>query len=460
MGEKTPRQLPWTLHLGPGERLASLRPLLAALAPAPDSPSSADVADLGDLLASPTRPQRLVVDVDRLPVEDLGILRRYMERAGSAEVVLLGEDPGQRTARMLLARPGVRWHTWPLDTEALASLVRAPGGAEESEPAQREPLSPVEQEIDEIERILAGQVAAAAPDRDEPARARSDDRPASSRRTRPESDAPFAAEPAVATAPDATIPAPGAAPAAPLPAAEALAAPWRARLPVFYRLQIADLADIAQRLQLSFLALSRSDADSAQRDERLGHLEGEVFRLIQFARTLGYLVAPPTAGGQTLDLGALLREQLAALAGERPPGPSIQIAVHEELWVRADKGLLARALDAVLALARACSSPADVVRVRAGSSENGEDHGRVSVEISFPAGPLGDLRPEEIVQPYALRRRFAALGPNSLAAAEGILRGQGGALALAAPSPGELRWNLELPAERSPGGPTEGEPFA
>ncbi len=226
---------------------------------------------------------------------------------------------------------------------------------------------------------------------------------------------------------------------------------WRARLPHFYRLQIADLADIAQRLQLSFLALNRADANAnpAARNERLAQLEGEVFRLVQFARTLGYLVAPPTGGGQPVDLAQLLREQLAGLAGEGAGASSWQFRAREALWVRSDKGLLMRAIDAMLALPRACASAVDGPRVQVEALLLAPESAapRVRVEILFPVGALADLRPEDILEPYSLRRRFSALGPNALAAAEGILRGQGGALELTAPAAGMLRWRMELPAD-------------
>jgi hypothetical protein len=469
----------WLLVLGPGTKLDSLRPLFAALVPPGGSVELSSIRDLGELLALRAERARVLLDVESLPLEDVGIVRRFLTSSAGVELLLLGSDPSQRAARVLsIASPRVRWRNWPLDTDQLHELVldapasdRAakPGPSFESSgpvpaptpPALAPTSAPKETELGLIQRILAGESERAPP----PGAAR----PSAAKPSDPEPDELFADE-----FPDE----PPLPPSRPPPAPEELRAPsrpvsndahtsdaspgetqraagtpsWRTHLPPFYRLQIADLADIAQRLQLSFLTLSRADGNPSARNERLAQLEGEVFRLVQFARTLGFLVAPPTGGGQPFDLALLLREQMAGMAGEGPGAPSWQLRAREGLWVRSDKGLLTRAIDAMLALARACATGVEDARVQVEgiSVSTADTPARLRVEILFPAGPLGEMRPEEIVEPYALRRRFSALGANALAAAEGILRGQKGALELSAPAPGMLLWSLELPGEPAP----------
>ena len=65
--------------------------------------------------------------------------------------------------------------------------------------------------------------------------------------------------------------------------------------------------------------------------------------------------------------------------------------------------------------------------------------------IQFPPGPLADLEPERILQPYGLRRVVPKLGPNALAAATGIIAGQGGRALLERAGQGRLGWMIELP---------------
>jgi hypothetical protein len=225
-------------------------------------------------------------------------------------------------------------------------------------------------------------------------------------------------------------------------------------MPAFYRAQIADLADIAQRLQLTALGLTREESEAeesggAPSRDRVRQMESEIWRLVQFARTLGYLVSPPTAGEQYIDLAVLLDELLTGMSAEGGTQPRFLHDGQERVHVRSDKGLLVRALDAVLQVARACATGGDTLlattSVRSTPAVRG---GRAAViEVLFPAGPLADLRPQQILEPYALRRRLATIGPNALAAAEGILRGQGGALELDAPEADRLRWRVLLPLQ-------------
>ena len=214
--------------------------------------------------------------------------------------------------------------------------------------------------------------------------------------------------------------------------------------------QVADLADVAQRIDLSLRALVEEAGDAAPTwAEGLDALTGEVGRLVQFTRTLGYLAAPPARGEQVFSLSTLLEELLKSVARAGPDAPRYLYRGPGELEVRSDKRLLVQAFDALLQLAGGCAASGEVVRVAAREAA-GELEGsqEVEVEITFPAGPLRDLEPGELLRPYALRRRLPGIGPNAIAAAAGILRGQGGGLALGPAGDGELRCVARLPGQR------------
>jgi hypothetical protein len=109
--------------------------------------------------------------------------------------------------------------------------------------------------------------------------------------------------------------------------------------------------------------------------------------------------------------------------------------------VRGNKELIVQALDAVLVLARLCAGPEGEVRVSGGKS----NEGGALLRVGFPRGPLGDLTPDEIVVPYALRSTLPDMGKNALRAASRILEGQGGSLTLGDPGDGMLQYSLSLP---------------
>lgn len=218
---------------------------------------------------------------------------------------------------------------------------------------------------------------------------------------------------------------------------------WHASPPSWYRAQIADLADIVQGLDLSFQVLRESQEELPEEaqatmdlaSERFG---GEMFRLVQFTRTLGVVSAAPGRGSHQFELATLVEEQLAGLAGSTPESPRFLFRSEGPTGVQCDKLLVYQAFDAVLHLADACSAPEDVVRVSVVA--NG---GSVTARIDAPAGPLHALEPAEILEPYSFRRLLPSIGPNALAAASRILEGQGGSLVL----------------ERTDGNPDQGPRF-
>ncbi|MFT5057389.1 MAG: hypothetical protein ACI89E_000153 [Planctomycetota bacterium] len=192
----------------------------------------------------------------------------------------------------------------------------------------------------------------------------------------------------------------------------------------WYKGQIADLNDLAQRLHLDLFALEE-DA-SLQGHSIAIALREDVARLSQFARTLSFLVAPPSQGEQTFSLATLVQEQLGALTGLGPEAPRFLFRSQAQADVRSDKMLLVSALDALLQVAGQCAGKhPETVRVEC-LTEAEFAH----IRISFSPGPIAAFATDEVFEPYALRACLADIGPNALSAARSILRGQGGNLVL------------------------------
>ncbi|MEZ6021131.1 MAG: hypothetical protein R3F17_13860 [Planctomycetota bacterium] len=220
-------------------------------------------------------------------------------------------------------------------------------------------------------------------------------------------------------------------------------APKALPVPTWYRDQIADLSDLAQRLHLDLFALEEgAHSDPAH----LGALREDLARLTQFARTLGYLAAP-MHGDQLFDLGTLVQEQLASLAGLGPEAPRFLFRAPQTCPVRSQKSLLVGALDAVLQVAgQAAGAHPATVRVQCQSHD-----GQAEVRIDFPAGPLAGFTAEDLFTPYRLKPILPGIGPNALAAARAILQGQD-----QGPRVGQRRGPSLLPGPPAPGeiGPT------
>jgi len=210
--------------------------------------------------------------------------------------------------------------------------------------------------------------------------------------------------------------------------------------PGYFRDQVADLADIAQRIE-GGLATAR-DAGSIPGTQG-DALEGDVARLVQFTRTLSYLSAPPPRGDQVFDLSELIETLVDALPRKGPQSPRWLVRSNGPLRVRSDREILLQAFDALLFVAEKCSSRGEIVRVQATVVE-GSEPPRVRVAIEFPQGKLAGVDPARVVEPYGLRRILPDLGPNALSAAAGILAGQGGRLELR-PGRERLSWIVELP---------------
>lgn len=526
----------WSLIQGPGARLADLLPFLVP-APGGDTLRVERVVELATLLRPARGVERLMLDADLLPLEDVGLVRAWLRSDARRELVLAGDDATRRVARTLLAEARTRWLAWPPDLDDLKRLARAPGAtpstetapraddaARTHEPALEGPMDALGEELSQIEAILGAPLArrraaqaesasttlerapsttgiaaptsaprasdappraAAAPfGADAPRRAHEDDElelppieaedlpplelePHPGPRTLPSARSAAAdvapSAPSASGAPMASTPAgasePNASSVAPLPHASTTPSepPARAAAPWFQD-QVADLADLAQRIELGLTQVREEAQSTEESAEALGapldELTQDVARLLQFTRTLGFLVAPPARGAQRFDLGELVDVFTRALVERGTEGPRCLARKSGAVPVRSDRQLVAQALDALFFLAGHAAAAGEIVRVRLDARAPD-----AALTVEFPAGPLGGLDPARILEPYALRRIFPELGANALAAAAGILRGQGGSLALASKGPQHFEFTVRLPLAVDDGA-HEHDPFA
>ncbi len=458
---------PWTLLLGPGERLGELIPLLEAVPPSDDAgarPTLEQLEDLGGLFCEFPDSGRIVLDTRHMPREEVGLVKRFLARHPRWRMHLLDEDPSDGATRRLLRTEGVEWLPAPVEVTALRELVQPPPELRRAA-APTDPLPEVEPPASE----LPAPPAAAEPPEDEPAEEGEDpfdegeldergalaplvlDQIQRILQGEPGDPIPAAEPPVGEREPEA----PGAViddQAATLPdlTPESQGVPPFPRPPAYFKNQIADLADIVQCVDQN-LDLAREEAKldnavtSAAVARRLEELSGDVARLRHFTQTLSYLASPPVAGHQHIDLSPLLQEMLTARRGESD-APRFLLRSSGSLMVRTEKRLLSQAFDAILYLSHHGAGPEGTVRVDA---REDEDPGEVLVSIRFPAGPLHDVEPHRIMEPYALRRILPELGANSLAAAAGIFAGQGGSLDLFVERGGGLEWLVRLPGSDS-----------
>lgn len=487
-----PRSGQAILLVGPGARARDLGLVLKALG-APHGVPCRTFEDVADLAAEDAHVGLLLLDADAIPLEDVGYVRRFAESRPKSALVLFGGDARARTVRVLGPR---RFAHWPLDVEELSLFVEDAGGQQNArnegqtrnerpaiDAARRDPMqrddarpptagvsttqsytSPAEDdELEQVRAILAAESDTLDPVRSsslhgafastlaaptvvrsaatldhtdvdvsdfEPAFAEDDES------TEMRSEAEFESES------DATALATHDVPTRPAIAAP----PW-------WRAQVADLADAAQRIDLSVKMLAQSapeidEGDMQDARGRLRELEAEVARLLQFTRTLGYVAAPPPTGSQTFDFGEIVHLFATGLAQSGPEAPRCQFKTTPSATVRSDRQLLSQALDAIFFLVRCTARKGDLVRARvhevAGEAA-GDTQRWIELDLDFPSGPLEGFTEEDVVAPYSLTELFPELGPNALAAASGIATGQGGELRLLARARQRMTWRLRLP---------------
>lgn len=216
--------------------------------------------------------------------------------------------------------------------------------------------------------------------------------------------------------------------------------------PPWWRAQVADLADAAQRVQLSMSALRAVEpSDEHELRDHVDLVDAEVARVVQFARTLGFVAAPPTRGEQVFDLSDTVQLFMAQLASRPGGSPRCQFRALEPVYVRSDRALIGTAFDAFFWLAGACAAAGDVVRAQVRRERD-----LAEVRVEFPAGPLAGIDTARILEPYGVRRLLPELGPNALSAASAIVFGQGGATWLTSFPSARLGWRIVLPAVDAP----------
>lgn len=69
---------------------------------------------------------RLVLDGEHLPLEDVGLVRRFLKANPGWSAVCLGLDPRGTIQRALEDLPRIGWRPWPPDLEQLRALARIP----------------------------------------------------------------------------------------------------------------------------------------------------------------------------------------------------------------------------------------------------------------------------------------------------------------------------------------------
>lgn len=123
-----------------------------------------ELADVEDLLVERNGSGTLILECGRVPAEDIGFVRRFLERQPAWKLVVLGDDPQDSRARGLLALPRTQWLPWPPDLDQLAALLglgsaaSAPA-APDARPAPRVEAPPAAQVVhvdDLLEELLAG----------------------------------------------------------------------------------------------------------------------------------------------------------------------------------------------------------------------------------------------------------------------------------------------------------------
>lgn len=95
------------------------------------------VADLEELLAQRPLEGWLILEAGRVPGEDIGFVRRFLERHAGWRLFVLSDDATEARAKALLAFPRAQFLPWPPDLEQLGALLVSP-----REPAPRPPPAP------------------------------------------------------------------------------------------------------------------------------------------------------------------------------------------------------------------------------------------------------------------------------------------------------------------------------
>jgi len=175
MGERAPeRHAQAALLVGAGRLARESGAVLAALS-ALDAAGERraeplpvlELTDLEELLVPRALDGMLILEAGRVPAEDIGFVRRFLERHAGWRLVVVGENEQEPNARALLAQARAQWLAWPPDLVELRALLprSAPGvsvagrGERRSRRAASAPARGVNGNVDLgllLEELLAG----------------------------------------------------------------------------------------------------------------------------------------------------------------------------------------------------------------------------------------------------------------------------------------------------------------
>jgi hypothetical protein len=108
----------------------------------------AALGDMEELLAPRAPEGLLVLESARIPGEDIGFVRRFLERHPGWRLLVLADDAGEARAKGLLALRRAQWLPWPPNLEELRALIAplgagaALGGEPRAEARASEPRAP------------------------------------------------------------------------------------------------------------------------------------------------------------------------------------------------------------------------------------------------------------------------------------------------------------------------------
>ena len=114
--------------VGPSDLSRSLGAALCGLSRwGPQSHGSAqDLAELGDLeelLFGQSERGTLILDYSQVPVEDIGFVRRFLDRHVHWRMLVVGTDSGDDCAERLLRLGQSQWLSWPPNLDQISALL-------------------------------------------------------------------------------------------------------------------------------------------------------------------------------------------------------------------------------------------------------------------------------------------------------------------------------------------------
>ncbi len=142
------------LLIGAGRRAREVGRVLWALSaldglgePGPEALGQQTVDDLEELLARRPLEGLLILESARVPGEDIGFVRRFLERHPLWRLLVIGEDGQEPRVKVLLALGRAQWLPWPPDLEQLRALLSGARAAESVAPAPEAPARSGEERV-------------------------------------------------------------------------------------------------------------------------------------------------------------------------------------------------------------------------------------------------------------------------------------------------------------------------